>query len=52
MFKKIKEIIKTYEYSFFCSCKMCKFLRLIKIKWLDLLSIYLKEKNLNIILRY
>jgi len=52
MIKKLKEIIKAYEYNFYCSCKMCKFLRLIKIKWLNLLSIYLKEKNLNIILKY
>ena len=65
---KIKEL-KYYSYDFFCSCKICKFLRFItgtkkekkkflkifnieKIKWLNLLSIYLKEKNLNIILRY
>ena len=49
--EKIKEL-KTYNYDFFCSCKICKFLRLVKIKWLDLLSIYLKRKNLNIILKY
>jgi len=24
--------LKNYEYSFFCSCKICKFLRLVKIK--------------------
>ena len=48
---KIKEL-KYYSYHFYCCCKICKFLRLVKIKWLDLLLIYLKEKNLNIILRY
>ena len=48
---KIKEL-KYYSYDFFCSCKICKFLRLVKIKWLNLLSVYLKEKNQNIILRY
>ena len=44
LIEKIKEL-KTYNYDFFCSCKICKFLRLVKIKWLDLLSIYLKRKN-------
>ena len=48
---KIKEL-KYYSYDFYCCCKICKFLRLVKIKWLNLLSIYLKEKNQNIILRY
>ena len=35
MIKKIIEKInelKTYEYSWICSCKICKFLRLVKIK--------------------
>jgi len=52
MFKKIKDLLKNYEYKLNCYCKICKFLRLVKIKWLDLLLIYLKEKNLNTILRY
>ena len=30
MFKKIKEIINSYEYKFYCDCKICKFLRFIK----------------------
>ena len=35
MIKKIKEKInefKSYEYSWICSCKICKFFRLVKIK--------------------
>jgi len=48
---KIKEL-KYYSYNFYCYCKICKFLRVIKIKWLNLFLIYLKEKNQNIILKY
>ena len=31
MFKKIKDLIKAYEYSWICDCKMCKLLRFIKV---------------------
>jgi hypothetical protein len=45
IFNKIKEL-KYYSYDSYCYCKLCKFFRLIKIKWLNLLLIYLKEKNI------
>jgi len=33
IFNKIKEL-KYYSYDSYCYCKICKFLRLTKIKWL------------------